>query len=238
MLMIIKSDKNAAYCPPPFAKAGDIKSHSSVRPSVRPSVCHINFNLAHIFWGINDRTLIFGMHDPCDKPFLLVPWGDLELWPRSRSNLLPGGGPQFFEFACFPDFTMDPKQKTLIIINIPSSDVTGTGADSQSQDTLNNITQTIENSATLAGDFNSQVNLTEDASVSIVPAPPDPGSPEWSEVAADDTPYTLLVQAHKLQFSPAPVPLHEGTEFSTQPKVIVVDINVSLSSPDKCSMYG
>ena len=26
------------FCPPPFAKAGDIKSHSSVRPSLRPSV--------------------------------------------------------------------------------------------------------------------------------------------------------------------------------------------------------
>ena len=27
---------------------------------------------------------------------------DHDLWPISRSNLLPGGGPQFFEFACFP----------------------------------------------------------------------------------------------------------------------------------------
>ena len=39
-----------------------------VSPSIRLSVCHKNFNLAHIFWGINDRTLIFGMHGPCDKP--------------------------------------------------------------------------------------------------------------------------------------------------------------------------
>ena len=74
----------------------------SVSPSVCQSVCHKNFNLAHIFWSINDRALIFGMHDPCDKPFLLIPCGDLDLdlWPTSRSNLLPGGGPQFFEFAC------------------------------------------------------------------------------------------------------------------------------------------
>ena len=46
----------------------------------------------------NDNKI--GMHDPCDKPFLFVPWGDLDLWPTSRSNLLLGGGPQFFEFAC------------------------------------------------------------------------------------------------------------------------------------------
>ena len=74
----------------------------SVRPSVRPSVCHKNFNLSHNFWSINDRALIFGMHDHCDIPFLLVQCDDLDLdlWPVSRSNLLPSGGPQFFEFAC------------------------------------------------------------------------------------------------------------------------------------------
>ena len=75
----------------------------SVCPSVCQSLCHKNFNLAHIFWSINDRALIFGMHDPCDKPFLLIPCGDLDLdlWPTSRSNLFTGGGPQFFEFACY-----------------------------------------------------------------------------------------------------------------------------------------
>ena len=71
-----------------------------IRPSVSLSICHKNFNLAQIFWSINDRALIFGMHDPCDKPFLLIPCGDLDLWPITMSNLLPGGGPQFFEFAC------------------------------------------------------------------------------------------------------------------------------------------
>ena len=70
-------------CTPPFA-------------SVCLSVCHKNFSLAHIFWNINDRALIFGIQDHCDKPFLLVPCDDL--WPISRSNLLPGEGPQFFEF--------------------------------------------------------------------------------------------------------------------------------------------
>ena len=89
-----------SFCPPHFAKARDIKSHSSVRPSVRPSARHKNFNLAHIFWSINDRALIFGMHAPCDRPFQLTPCCDLDLWPPSRSNLLPGGGPQFSEFAC------------------------------------------------------------------------------------------------------------------------------------------
>ena len=101
----------------PFAKAGDIKSHSSVRQSIRLSVCHKNFNLTHIFWGINhfnDRTLIFGMHDPCDKSFLLVhvPWSDLDLWPTLRSNLLPDVGPQFFEFACFHCSSTDQRLRS------------------------------------------------------------------------------------------------------------------------------
>ena len=88
------------FCPLPFAKAGTLKL---IRPSVCPSVCHKNFNLAHIFWSINDRALIFGRHDPCDKSFLLVPCGylDLDLLPTSRSNLFLGGGPQFSEFACY-----------------------------------------------------------------------------------------------------------------------------------------
>ena len=45
--------ESKCFCPPPFAKAGDIKTHSSVCLSVCPSVCqslcHKNFNLAHIF---------------------------------------------------------------------------------------------------------------------------------------------------------------------------------------------
>ena len=85
-------------CPPLSRKRGDIKSHSSVCPSVHQSVCHKNFNLAHIFWIIKDRALIFGMHDPCVKPFQVTPCFDLDLWPSSRSKLLPGGGPQFSEF--------------------------------------------------------------------------------------------------------------------------------------------
>ena len=94
------------FCPPPFAKAGDIQTHSSVCLSLCPSVClsacHKNFNLAHTFWSINDRALIFGMLDPCVKPFQLTTCGDLDLdlWPTSRSKLLPGGEPQFFEYAC------------------------------------------------------------------------------------------------------------------------------------------
>ena len=74
-VIIIKSH----FCPPFFAKAGDIKIHSSVCPSIPPSVCYKNFNLAHIFCGINDKALIFGMHDYCDKLYLLVPCCDLQL---------------------------------------------------------------------------------------------------------------------------------------------------------------
>ena len=55
-----------------------------IRPSVCPSVCHKNFNLAHILWSINDRALIFGMHDHYDKPFLLVPCRALDLSPMLR----------------------------------------------------------------------------------------------------------------------------------------------------------
>ena len=79
----------------PFAKVGDIKTHSSVCLSV----CHKNFNLAHIFWSINDYALIFGMHDPCDKPFLLIPCGDLDLLHTSRSNMFPGRGITIFRIS-------------------------------------------------------------------------------------------------------------------------------------------
>ena len=50
------------YCPPLSRKRGDIKSHSSVRLSVRlsvrPSVCHENFNLGHNFCTFTGRALI------------------------------------------------------------------------------------------------------------------------------------------------------------------------------------
>ena len=89
-------------------KLGTLKLiRQSVCQSVSQPVCHKNFNLANIFWSINDRALIFGMHDPSDKPFLLIPCGDLDLdlWPTSRSNMLPGGESHFFKFACFSRFT-------------------------------------------------------------------------------------------------------------------------------------
>ena len=94
-------------CPPLLRKRGDIKSHSSVRPSlclsVCPSVRHKNFNLGHNFCTITGRALILGMCILCDKTFPMVPCCDLDgdLWPTSRSNFLPSGGPQFPEFACF-----------------------------------------------------------------------------------------------------------------------------------------
>ena len=67
--------------PRALAKAGDIKTHSSVPPSV----CHKNFNLAHIFLSINGRALILGMHDPCDKPFQLAPCCDLVIYSYVNS---------------------------------------------------------------------------------------------------------------------------------------------------------
>ena len=41
------------------------------------------------------------MHDPCDKPFQLAPCRDLDLWPTSRSKLLPVGGSQLSKVACW-----------------------------------------------------------------------------------------------------------------------------------------
>ena len=50
---------------PPFAKAGDIKTHSSVPLSV----CHKNFNLAHIFWSITDRAWYLACMILVSSPF-------------------------------------------------------------------------------------------------------------------------------------------------------------------------
>ena len=82
-----------------------------IRPSVCQSlclsVCHKNFNLGHNFCTVTGRALILGMCVLCDKTFPMVPCRDLDcdLWPTSRSKLLPSGGPQFSEFACF--FSVD-----------------------------------------------------------------------------------------------------------------------------------
>ena len=94
------------YCPPLSRKHGDIKCHSSVCLSVR----HKNFNLGHNFCTITDRALILGMCVPCDKSFPVVSCCDLDghLWPTSRSNLLPSGGPQFSECACLLSITPPP----------------------------------------------------------------------------------------------------------------------------------
>ena len=95
----------SVFLSPAFAKAlGHEISFVclSLCPSVRLSVCHKNFNLGHNFCTITDRALILGMCVPCVKTFPVVPCHDLDgdLWPSSRSNLLPSGGPQFSEFAC------------------------------------------------------------------------------------------------------------------------------------------
>ena len=59
-------------------KRGDIKSHSSVHPSVCLSVCHKNFNLGLNFCTITGRALILGMCVLCDKTFPMVPCCDLD----------------------------------------------------------------------------------------------------------------------------------------------------------------
>ena len=72
--------------------------HMSICLFVHLLVCHRNFNLAHICWSINDRALIFGMHDPCDKPFQL-PWP----WPLTYFKVkfvATWVTTIFFEFAC------------------------------------------------------------------------------------------------------------------------------------------
>ena len=53
----------------------------SVRPSVLLSVCPSkNFNIGHNFFTFKDKSFIFGMCDPYDKTFPMVPW-ILNLWP-------------------------------------------------------------------------------------------------------------------------------------------------------------
>ena len=66
------------FCPPLSRKRGDIKSHSSVCPSVPLSVCHKNFNLGHNFCTFTGRALILGMCVLCDKTFPMVPCCDLD----------------------------------------------------------------------------------------------------------------------------------------------------------------
>ena len=85
-----------------FAKAWGHQI-SFVCPSLCLSVRHKNFNLGHNFCTITDRALILGMCVLCDKTLPMVECRDLDrdLWPTSRSNLLPSGGPQFSEFACW-----------------------------------------------------------------------------------------------------------------------------------------
>ena len=63
------------FLSPAFRESVGIKTHLSVCPSVHL----INLNLAHIFWSINDRAMIFGMRDPYDKPFQFTPCRDLDL---------------------------------------------------------------------------------------------------------------------------------------------------------------
>ena len=65
-------------CPPLSRKRGDIKSHSSVRPSLCLSVRHKNFNLGHNFCTITGRALILDMCILCDKTFPMVPCCDLD----------------------------------------------------------------------------------------------------------------------------------------------------------------
>ena len=74
---------------PTFHESKDIKTHLSIYPSVH----HKNLNLAHIFWSMNDRAMIFGMHKPCDKPHVVT--------LTFKVKVVSGRGPQFSEFSKF-----------------------------------------------------------------------------------------------------------------------------------------
>ena len=63
-------------CPPLLRKRGDIKSHSSVCPSV----CHKNLNLSHNFWTIRGRAFIFHVYIPYDEAFPFIPTF-FTVWP-------------------------------------------------------------------------------------------------------------------------------------------------------------
>jgi hypothetical protein len=78
------------------------------------------------------------------------------------------------------------------------------------------------------GNFSQIINVSQDTTYSIAEAPPTPGSTEWSEIKTDDSPYTPLYIVDAMKFQPALVPQHEGVPFATQPKVQIVDKNVSL----------
>ena len=101
--MIVRAHLLLYFCPPPFAKAGDIKNHSSICPSVCLSVSVTKT----LTWLISSDVLMIEHWYLACKIFVTSPlhWYHvvtltLTLWPTSRSNLLPGGRPQFFEFAC------------------------------------------------------------------------------------------------------------------------------------------
>ena len=85
-----------------LAKARDIKSHSSVCPSVCLSVTKtLSWLISSVvlkieYWYLACMILV-------TRLFHWHHWP----WPLtfSRSNLLPRGGPQFSEFACWSCFT-------------------------------------------------------------------------------------------------------------------------------------
>ena len=58
-----------SYCPLCFWKEREIQTQSSV--------CHKNSNLTNIFWSINYRDLIFGMHDSLGQSLLIC----IMQWP-------------------------------------------------------------------------------------------------------------------------------------------------------------
>ena len=43
------------------------------------TIYHKNFIMSHIFLSIYDKVIIFGMREPCDKPFQLQSFRDLAL---------------------------------------------------------------------------------------------------------------------------------------------------------------
>jgi hypothetical protein len=75
------------------------------------------------------------------------------------------------------------------------------------------------------GNFSALLNGTV-IGVSVAEPTIDPSNPEWDTVTSSDG-YRVLVQVDHIDFHTKLVPLHEGTVFTTQPKINAFDVFVS-----------
>ena len=77
------------------------------------------------------------------------------------------------------------------------------------------------------GNFSEVSNVSQSTSYSIASPAPNTDSQEWADTNTN-SPYTVLYHVDSMRFNPAIVPLHEGTPFTTQPKVQILDASVSV----------